>query len=598
MENVGENVYYSEDIIEEIRSRNDIVNVVSGYVKLKKQGSSYLGLCPFHSEKSPSFSVSPSKQMYYCFGCGEGGNVFTFLMKYENFTFPEAVRVLADRAGMTLPEEEISVEARKKAGLKKELLELHKEAAKFYYVQLRSEGGKKALEYFEHRGLTEEITKKFGLGYSGKYGDGLVKFLKQKGYRDELLKESGLVQMDEKRGAYDKFWNRVIFPIMDANHKVIAFGGRVMGDGKPKYLNSPETKIFEKSRNLYGLNFARTTKESYFLVCEGYMDVIALHQAGFTNAVASLGTALTSQHAGLIKRYVDQVYLTYDSDSAGVKAALRAVALMREAGIGTKIVNMEPYKDPDEFIKALGSEEYQKRIDGAMNGFLFEISILARDYDLKKPEENTAFFRAAAEKVLVFEEELERENYTKAIAAEYHVDYGTFRKMVVSRGRMEGISDQMIRPKPKSGMKEKKEDGMEKSQKLLLTWLIEKPNLYDTLKKYIGPDDFAEGIFCQVAVLLFEQLERKQMNPAKIISHFKEEEQQKEAASLFNTKVQEIHSRKEEEKALKETILRIKENKIRYLSEHSSGLDAKAWQDLVNMRRDVEKLRDLHISLE
>lgn len=598
MEIVGENVYYSEELIEEIRSRNDIVDVISGYVSLKKQGSSYMGLCPFHSEKSPSFSVTPHKQMFYCFGCGEGGNVFTFIMKYENFTFPEAVRFLAERAGMTLPEEELSEEAKKKARLKKELLEIHKEAAKFYYVQLRSESGKRALEYFNGRGLTEETAKKFGLGYSGKYGDGLVKFLKQKGYSDYLLKESGLVQMDEKRGTYDKFWNRVIFPIMDVNNKVIAFGGRVMGDAKPKYLNSPETKIFEKSRNLYGLNFARTTKESYFLVCEGYMDVIALHQAGFTNAVASLGTALTSQHAGLIKRYVDQVYLTYDSDGAGVKAALRAIALMREAGVGTKIVNMEPYKDPDEFIKTLGKEEYQKRIDNAMNGFLFEISVLAKNYDLKKPEENTAFFRAAAQKVLVFEEELERENYIRAIAETYRVDYATFHKMVVSRGKMEGISQEMIRPKPKSGIKEKKEDTKDKSQKLLLTWLIDKPNLYRVLKQYMEPDDFTEGIFAEVAVMLFEQLEEGNVNPARIISHFQEEEQQKEVASLFHTKVEEIHSKNEEEKALKETLIRIKENKRRYLSEHSDSLDAKGWQELVNMQKDIEKLRGLHISLE
>lgn len=598
MEVVGESVYYSEELIEEIRSRNDIVDVISGYVSLKKQGSSYMGLCPFHSEKSPSFSVTPHKQMFYCFGCGEGGNVFTFIMKYENFTFPEAVRFLAERAGITLPEEEMSDEAKKRAGLKKDLLEIHKEAAKFYYVQLRGEGGKRALEYFNSRGLTEETAKKFGLGYSGKYGDGLVKFLKQKGYNDYLLKESGLIQMDEKRGAYDKFWNRVIFPIMDVNNKVIAFGGRVMGDAKPKYLNSPETKIFEKSRNLYGLNFARTTKESFFLVCEGYMDVIALHQAGFTNAVASLGTALTSQHAGLIKRYVDQVYLTYDSDGAGVKAALRAVALMREASVGTKIVNMEPYKDPDEFIKALGREEYQKRIDNAMNGFLFEIAVLAKEYDLKKPEENTAFFRAAAQKVLVFEEELERENYIRAIADAYHTDYETFRKMVVSRGKMEGITPEMIRQKPKSGIKEKKEDTRDKSQKLLLTWLIDKPKLYPALKQYIGADDFTEGIFSQVAIMLFEQLEEGMVNPARIISRFSEEEEQKEVASLFNTKVEEIHSKNEEEKALKETLIRIKENKRRYLSEHSDSLDAKGWQELVNMQKEIEKLRGLHISLE
>lgn len=590
-------MYYSEDVIEEVRSGNDIVDVISGYVKLKKQGSSYMGLCPFHSEKSPSFSVSPGKQMYYCFGCGEGGNVITFLMKYEHYTFPEALRILAERIGKTLPQEEVSEAAKQRANRKKELLAIHKEAAKFYYVQLRGPGGTQAMEYFKRRELSEETLKRFGLGFSGKYGNGLAQYLKQKGYSDALLKESGLVQFDEKRGAYDKFWNRVIFPIMDSNHKVIAFGGRVMGDGKPKYLNSPETEIFEKSRNLYGLNFARTTKEEYFLVCEGYMDVIALHQAGFTNAVASLGTALTSQHASLIKRYVNQVYLTYDSDEAGIKAALRAVALMRETGVGTRIVNMEPYKDPDEFIKNLGAEEYRKRIQAAENGFMFEIHILSRDYDLKKPEENTAFFRAAAEKVLVFGEELERNNYIRAISEEYQVDYTTFKKLVISRGKMEGIPQGVLKPRPKSGIQDKKEkqDGVKTSQKLFLTWLIDRPELYPVLTKYVKPGDFTEEIYEEVATLLYAQLEEGQVNPARIISRFEEEEAQKEAASLFHTRLQELDSKNAEEKALKETILRIKENKMHLLMEQAD--DPEACREAFERRLELENLRKLHISL-
>lgn len=591
-------MFYSEDIIEEIRSGNDIVDVISGYVKLKRQGSSYMGLCPFHSEKSPSFSVSRNKQMFYCFGCGEGGNVITFLMKYEHYTFPEALRVLAERIGKTLPQEEFSEEAKRKAGEKKQLLEIHKEAAKFYYVQLRSKQGGQAMEYFKKRGLTDETLKKFGLGYSGKYGDGLVKYLKQKGYKDALLKESGLVQYDEKRGAYDKFWNRVIFPIMDGNHKVIAFGGRVMGDGKPKYLNSPETKIFEKSRNLYGLNFARSTKESSFLVCEGYMDVIALHQAGFTNAVASLGTALTSQHANIIKRYVKQVYLTYDSDEAGIKAALRAVALMREAGISTRIINMEPYKDPDEFIKNLGADAYKERIERAENGFLFEIRMLAREFDLKKPEENTAFFKAAAEKVLVFEEELERDNYVRAISEQYQVDPAVFKKLVISRGKLEGISGDVKKPKPKSGIQDRKKeekDGMKQSQKLFITWLIDRPDLYPVLKQYIQPNDFTEEVYVDVAGQLYEQLEEGNLNPARIISRFEEEEAQNEIAALFNTRLQKLPSKSAEEKALKETILRMKENKMYALMEDAGNPEA--LKEAFSRRQELEKLRKLHISL-
>ncbi|MEG0355648.1 MAG: DNA primase, partial [Lachnospiraceae bacterium] len=343
-------MYYSEDLVEDIRMKNDIVDVISGYVKLQKKGSSYFGLCPFHNEKSPSFSVSRAKQMYYCFGCGAGGNVFTFIMEYENYSFVEALKYLAGRVGVELPEIEYSKEAKEKADLKTVLLELNKLAAKYFYAQLKAPQGASAYEYLKNRELSDEMITGFGLGYSNKYSDDLYKYLKTKGYQDDILAKAGLINMDEKHGAYDKFWNRVMFPIMDVNNRVIGFGGRVMGEGKPKYLNSPETPIFDKSRNLYGLNKARTSRKPYLLLCEGYMDVIALHQAGFQNAVASLGTSLTTGHASLIKRYVQEVYLTYDSDEAGTKAAIRAVPILKEAGISAKVIRMTPYKDPDEFI--------------------------------------------------------------------------------------------------------------------------------------------------------------------------------------------------------------------------------------------------------
>ena len=302
---------YSDDIIEEVRQKNDIVDVVSQYVKLTRKGSSYFGLCPFHNEKTPSFSVTPGKQMYYCFGCGAGGNVFNFIMEYENYTFGEALKHLADRAGVELPQIEYSKEVREKAQERAELLEINKQAAQYFYYQLRTEKSAQGYQYLTGRGLSEETMRKFGLGYSDKFGGGLYQFLKSKGYGDDRLRESGLFNVDERHGMYDKFWNRVIFPIMDVNNRVIGFGGRVMGDGKPKYLNSPETKIFDKSRNLYGLNVARTTRRKYLILCEGYMDVISMHQAGFTNAVASLGTALTSGHASLLKRYTQEVLLLY-----------------------------------------------------------------------------------------------------------------------------------------------------------------------------------------------------------------------------------------------------------------------------------------------
>ena len=591
--------YYSDELIEEVRSRNDIVDVISGYVRLTKKGSTYFGLCPFHNEKTGSFSVSPNKQMYYCFGCGAGGNVFTFLMQYENFSFPEAMEALAERAGIELPKQEMSAQAKKEADKRQILLEINKAAGKYYYMLLRSEHGKQAYEYFKKRELSDATMQKFGLGYSDKYSDDLYRYLRKLGYDDAILKESGLVSIDEVRGGHDKFWNRAMFPIMDVHNKVIGFGGRVMGDGEPKYLNSPETKIFDKSRNLYALNFARQTKKPQMLLCEGYMDVIALHQAGFDNAVASLGTAFTSGHASLLKRYTKEVYLTFDSDGAGIKAALRAIPILKEVGLTAKVINMKPYKDPDEFIKALGAEEYQKRIDAAENSFMFEIRILEQNYDMKDPEGKTAFQTEVAKKLLDFTTELERNNYMEAVADKYHMSFEALRNLVNQLGTQGGLVKE--RTPLKSGLNEKKhkkEDGMKQSQKLLLTWLIEYDNLYDKIKDIITPEDFTEDIFRKVAELLYEQKKSGTVNPAQIISLFAEEEEQREVAELFHARIHEVDSAAERDKALKETILRVKDNSISYRSAHLEPTDMQGLQQIVADKRTLQNMEKMHISID
>lgn len=587
-------MYYPEELVEEVRERNDIVDVISGYVKLQRKGSSYFGLCPFHNEKSPSFSVSPGKQMYYCFGCGAGGNVFTFLMEYENYTFPEAMKALAERAGVALPEHEYSQEERKQQDLRSRLLELNKMAAKYFYYQLRTENGKQAMAYLKNRQLSDETMKSFGLGFANKYSNDLYQYMKKKGVSDELLRESGLMNVDERRGMYDKFWNRVIFPIMDVNSRVIGFGGRVMGDGKPKYLNSPETKIFDKSRNLYGLNVARTSRKKNMLVCEGYMDVISLHQAGFKNAVASLGTALTVQHASLLKRYTDEVILTYDSDEAGTRAALRAIPIVKEAGLSAKVLHMQPYKDPDEFIKALGAEKFQERIDEAENSFLFEISMLEREYDMRDPEGKTGFFHAVAAKLTEFEVELERENYIEAVAVKYQIGFETLRKLV-NREAMKGTA--FVRTEPRRTKKpSEKEDGMRKSQKLLLTWLIEKPELYGQIQGYISAEDFTEGLYHEAAELLFEQFAAGNVVPAKIINHFTDAETQKEVAALFNTSLR-VETQGEMEKALKETIYRVRSNGIARRRRSLDPTDIAGLQRSIIEERQLAEVKKLHISL-
>lgn len=586
-------MYYSDEVVEEVRSRNDIVDVISGYVKLQRKGSSYFGLCPFHNEKSPSFSVSPGKQMYYCFGCGAGGNVFTFIMEYENYSFPEALKMLADRAGITLPEQDYSEEAKQKRDLKSAVLEINKIAAKYYYYTLRSPQGERGMQYLRDRHLSDETMQKFGLGYAGQYSDALYRYLKKKGISDELLKESGLMQVNEKKGMYDKFWNRVMFPIMDVNNKVIGFGGRVMGDAKPKYLNSPETVIFDKSRNLYGLNFARTAKKRYMLVCEGYMDVISMHQAGFTNAVASLGTALTSQHASLLKRYTDEVILTYDSDDAGVRAALRAIPLLKEAGISTRVLHTEPYKDPDEFIKALGVEAFQERIDRAENSFLFELSVLQKSYDMKDPDGKTRFFQAVAAKISEFELEIERENYIEAVTARFGISFDGMRKMVMNV-LMQGVPARktVIRRQENT----QKEDGIKKSQRLILTWLTEYPKLFATISQYIRPEDFSDDLYREVASMLYGQLTNGELNPARITSQFTDPLKQREVAQLFNTALH-VDNLQEQEKAISETIKKVMEHTIEQRTQQLDPTDIAGLQKLIDAKKRLQELGRLHISL-
>ncbi|MBS7338922.1 MAG: DNA primase [Suilimivivens sp.] len=590
-------MYYPDELIEEVRMKNDIVDVISGYVRIQKKGSSYFGLCPFHNEKSPSFSVSPSKQMFYCFGCGAGGNVFTFVMQYENYSFQEAVKLLADRAGVNLPEMEYGEEVKKRESQRARLLEVNKEAAKYFYYQLRSERGQAGYQYLRRRELSDETIKKFGLGFANVTSDDLVKYLKSKGYEDKLLTEAGLASFDEKYGMHDKFWNRVMFPIQDSNHRVIGFGGRVMGDAKPKYLNSPETMIFDKSRNLYGLNFARTSRAGNIILCEGYMDVIAMHQAGFTQAVASLGTAFTAGQANLLRRYAQEVILAYDSDGAGVTAALRAIGILKEVGLTGKVLNLEPYKDPDEFIKNLGREAFEERIRKAENSFFFELRMLQRDFDLNDPESKTRFHREIAKKLCGFSEEVERENYIEAVAEKYHIGFENLRKLVLGYAAQTGLAVPAARPKSGIQKKNDPEENKRKPQKLLLTWLVEEPAVYQKIKKYISPGDFTEDLYKKVAEKLFADLDGGCLNPAAIISLFTDEEEQREVAGLFNTKLMELESRADREKAFHDIVLAVKRNSLDYFSSQL-GADVSAINQVIEGKKALEELSKTHISLD
>jgi len=595
-------MYYPDELVEEVRSRNDIVEVISSYVRLNKRGSNYFGLCPFHNEKTGSFSVTPSKQMFYCFGCHEGGNVISFVQKYENYTFTEALKVLAQRAGVELPEN-MTEEDKKKESRRSILLNINKEAGKFYYYQLRNEAGKRGYDYLAKRGLSDETMQQFGLGFARSGTNETYRYLKSKGYSDELLRASGLFVYKEQSGMIDKFWNRVIFPIMDVNHRIIGFGGRVMGEGEPKYLNSPETEIFDKSRNLYGLNHAKTSKAKNLIICEGYMDVISLHQAGFNQAVASLGTAFTSGHANLLARYAREnvkgsdiarykdILLCYDSDGAGVDAAKRALIILREAGLNAKVINMRPYKDPDEFIKALSAEEFQKRIDEAENGFMYEIRMLESDYDLADPSGKSKFLTDVAARILRFEDSVERESYIDRIADKYRVSIESLNELVKKHAMM-GLGIKTPVKAMVSHNRKSSDDGIKKSQGMLINWISEKPELYKTIKQFISADDFTDDLYKKVAQLLFEQIETDKPDPGKILTSFTEEEEQRQVAQLFHESVEYLETDADRVKAIKDLVIKVKENSLNAANNASDDLMA-----FVEQKKLLEKISNTDFSI-
>lgn len=413
-------MYYSQAILDEIRSSVDIKDVVGQYVKLEKAGSTYKGLCPFHKEKTPSFTVRPSKGLYHCFGCGASGDAIKFLQTYSGLSFPDAVKELARMGGVNLPEKELTEEEKRESRKKQVLLDINKSAAMYYFRVLRSPYGAEAYDYLSGRQLSDATMDHFGLGYA----DGCVcKYLRSKGFHDDDIIEAGLGRFSEKYGLQDVFWKRAMFPIQDISGRVIGFGGRAMTDDKkvPKYLNSKETPVFEKGRNLYGLHLAKKAGKGRLILCEGYMDVIAMHQAGFTEAVASLGTAMTSMHASIIKKYVKEVILSYDSDEAGQRACLKNIGILREAGLPSRVLHLEPYKDPDEFIKNLGAQAFEERLKASERSFFYEVSVISKNYDLSDPAENAAYLQDVAVRLSAFRNSLERESYLAAISEKFSI---------------------------------------------------------------------------------------------------------------------------------------------------------------------------------
>ena len=505
---------FPEKFIDELVDRNDIVDVVSGYVRLsKRSGANQFGLCPFHSEKTPSFSVNQEKQIYHCFGCGKGGSVINFIMEIENLGYRDAVAFLARRAGMAMPQEQEDAESRKRA----RMLALNKDAARFFYEQLSTPGGSRARDYMARRRISPATAKNFGLGFAPDTWDSLEKAMRQKGYSDFELADAGLVRRGKNGGFYDTFRDRLMFPVIDVRGSVIGFSGRILGDGEPKYMNSPETLVFNKSRNLFALNLAKKSKSGYILLSEGNIDVVSLHQAGFDSAVASLGTSLTPEQARLLSRYTDQVIIAYDNDGAGIKASQRAIGILEKLDVKVKVLRLEGAKDPDEFIKARGPEAFRKLLEGSESQADYRLRNVTGKYDLTQDEQKVEFLKEASDLVARLPGEVERQVYAMRVAAMAGVPNDVVadeverrrKRLVRSAGRAEAREQE--RPERQSQPPEKELRYEDPVSARAEEGVIRLLSLDPELGKQPGmppPEDFSSEALGHIYAVLLERIRR------------------------------------------------------------------------------------------
>lgn len=485
---------FPESFITELTERNDIADVVGSYVELnKRSGANLFGLCPFHSEKTASFSVSPSKQIYHCFGCGKGGGVINFIMEIENCSFPEAVEFLANRAGMKIPETgEDKAAARRRA----RMLDLNRDAARFFYDSLRAPSGQKAREYVSHRQITPQTVTSFGLGCAPDSWDSLYRAMREKGYSESELIDADLVRRSSRGSLYDTFRNRLMFPVIDVRGNVIGFSGRILGDGEPKYLNSKETLVFNKGSNLFGLNLAKKSKAGNIILVEGNVDVVSLHQAGFDSAVASLGTSLTDEQARLISRYSSEVILAYDSDSAGLKASGKAISIFEKLDVKVKVLRWRDAKDPDEFIKLKGAAAFRNLIDKAENQLDYRLDSLRNRYDLSTPDGIADYMKAAIRLIAAVPDSVRRNVYAGRIAEECGSSAEFLRKEVESARKRLSARERTSVPKPVTavigeGIKIKYEDPASAvAEEGVIRIVFIEPQLAPEARRLAPPDIF------------------------------------------------------------------------------------------------------------
>ena len=506
-------VRYDSGLIEEIKANTDIVEVVSQYVSLKRKGRNYFGLCPFHNEKSPSFSVSETKQIFHCFGCGAGGDVIGFLKKIENIEFKDAVEMLAERANITLPKIETTKEEQKIAMLKEKVYQINEIAAQYFHENLYKPTAKPAQEYVKKRRLDNNTLKKFQIGYSGNF-DELYSELRKRGFNDEEIFESKLVLMSKNGTPNDAFKKRLMFPIKDVKDRVIAFGGRALDDSKPKYINSPDTICYNKGRNLYALNIAKKTEKDFIIMVEGYMDAVSLHQRGIDNAVASLGTALTEKQGRLLKRYKSKIIIGYDADGAGQSATMRGLEILQSIGYDIRILQLEGAKDPDEFIIKYGSGKFNLYVQNAISLVEFKVKNLQKTLDINQVNDKIKFLNEVSNILSKVENDIEKEVYIDKISEQYNISkeaiYAQLNKLAYANSAGAKILERQVAPKPvetKSKIEESNKNSA-KENLIILLLINEGENVYQKIKDKISPDDFKDERNKKIVKVLYEELEK------------------------------------------------------------------------------------------
>ena len=520
---------YSDEVINDVRQSNDIVDVISQYVHLKRSGRNFFGLCPFHNEKSPSFSVSPDKQIFHCFGCGVGGNVFSFITQIEGINFVEAVQMLAERANIQLPTLQDNGDSQREE-LKAKVYKVNEFTAEFYHQNLYKSQAKIAQEYVKKRQLSNETLKSFKIGFSGKF-DELYQELKKQGFGEREILESGLVNKNERGQYIDRYRNRLMFPICDARGKVIAFGGRVLDNSKPKYINSPENVVYSKGRNLFGLNVAKKGDLKRILIVEGYMDVISLHQRGITNVVAPLGTALTEQQGWLLRKNSEQIILSFDSDEAGLKAKLRALDILQNMGCDLRILQMEGAKDPDEYIIKYGNARFNNLVDKALSIIEFKVKILKKDLNLENTNDKIKFLNEIAKLISNVDNTIEREVYIEKIAKEYDISkeaiYAEVNKLTYKNVKTEKVLE---KPKPVVTHIKREEKVISEAVKrrentVIALLLMGDLNIFEILRQNIKVEDFQDEVNKKIAQKLYEEFEKGNSNINAIIDNLEQDEQ-------------------------------------------------------------------------